>query len=94
MENKKRKEKKRTKKKMGEKQKEMRLSNTTTKEKKKMGDGDGGGGDKCTGQQQKKNQLNCAPDVCVLLFWFGVYTAAELFSTPVTTQVDNVLTLI
>ena len=45
-------------------------------------------------KRKKKNQLNCAPDVCVLLFWFGVYTAAELFSTPVTTQVDNVLTLI
>ena len=57
----------------------------------KMG---GGGGDKFTDQQQKKKQLNCAPDVCVLLFWYGVYTVAELFSTPVTTWVDNVLTLI
>ena len=45
-------------------------------------------------KRKKKNHLNCAPDVCVLLFWFGFYTAAELFSTPVTTQVDNVLTLI
>ena len=64
-----------------------------TKETKNGEGGGGGGGNKCTEQQQKKNQLNCAPDVCVLLFWFGVYTAAE-FSTPVTTQVDNVLTLI
>ena len=69
----------------GGEQREMRLSKTTKQK--------GGGGGGMYRTTKEKPAVLCSWCVCII-FWYGVYTVAELFSTPVTTWVDNVLTLI